>query len=72
MFKSSSNMEKHDIESILIANCYLMQCKFGYKCREKSEVARRFLSRKIRKALEKKLSNDKAQFSNADSNADSK
>jgi hypothetical protein len=60
-------MERPDIESILIANCYLMQCKFGETCREKAEVARRFLSRKIRKALEKKPEKFQASLPKADS-----
>lgn len=47
-------MEKQDIESILLANCYLMQCKFLDPVCGKTELARRFLIRKIRKALEKK------------------
>jgi hypothetical protein len=48
-------MEKQEIESILLANCYLMQCKFSNPCQNRIEVARRFLMKKIRKALEKKL-----------------
>ena len=48
-------MEKQEIESILLANCYLMQCKFSNPCQNRIEVARRFLIKKIRKALEKKL-----------------
>ena len=48
-------MEKQEIESILLANCYLMQCKFSSPCQNRIEAARRFLMKKIRKALEKKL-----------------
>jgi hypothetical protein len=48
-------MEKQEIESILLANCYLMQCKFSNPCQNRIEVAKRFLMKKIRKALEKKL-----------------
>jgi hypothetical protein len=52
-------MEKQDIESILLANCYLMQCKFG-SCSSKIESAREFLMNKIRKALDRKLRRDSA------------
>jgi len=48
-------MEKQDIESILIANCYLTHCKLSDPCKNKIEIAKRFLIKKIRKALENKL-----------------
>jgi len=49
--KAINAMEVNEIESILLANCYLMQCKLGKRCSGKTEAARRFLLKKIRKAL---------------------
>ena len=56
------NMEKQDIDSILLANCYFLKCKFDNPLCQKTDLARRFLLRKIRKALTKK--GDKSQNPN--------
>ena len=48
------NMEKQDIDSILLANCYFLKCRFDNPLCHKTDLARRFLLRKIRKALTKK------------------
>jgi len=49
-------MENNEIiESILLANCYLMQCKFGKRCSSRTEAARRFLVKKIGKALQRAI-----------------
>lgn len=53
-------MVKNDVESILIANWYFIRCKTCQKAKkcEKTELARKYLTSKINKALsEKKYSN---------------
>jgi|LauGreDrversion4_2_1035121.scaffolds.fasta_scaffold4426783_1 hypothetical protein len=47
-------IEKQEIESILLADRYLTKCKFS-TCKRKMDLAKRFLVMKIRRALEKKL-----------------
>ena len=43
---------KQDVDSILLANWYLIKCKFDNpKCNNKTELARQYLVAKIRKAL---------------------
>lgn len=44
-------MSKDQIDSILIANSYLTKCKCESDCVNKTELARKYLSTKIRKAL---------------------
>lgn len=44
-------MEKQDIKNILLANRYLTCCKLHGECSEKTELARKYLSNKIKKAL---------------------
>ena len=56
------NMEKQDIDSILLANCYFIKCRFDNPLCAKTDLARRFLLRKIRKALTRKI--EKSQKSN--------
>jgi len=48
-------MEKQDIDSILLANFYFLKCKFDNPLCQKTNLARKFLLRKIRKALTKKI-----------------
>lgn len=48
-------MEKQDIDSILLANFYFLKCKFDNPLCHKTNLARKFLLRKIRKALTKKI-----------------
>jgi len=55
-------MEKQEIDSILLANCYFIKCKFENPLCYKTDLARRFLIGKIRKALKRKI--EKAQDSN--------
>jgi len=47
------DMEKKDIESILLANFYFLSCKFDNPLCPKTDLARRFLIRKIKKVLNK-------------------
>ena len=47
-------MEKQDIDSILLANFYFIKCKFENPVCSKTEIARKFLSDKIRNILFKK------------------
>lgn len=56
------NMEKQDIDSILLANFYFLKCRFDNPLCHKTDLARRFLLRKIRKALIKKI--EKSEKSN--------
>lgn len=55
-------MEKQEIDSILLANFYFLKCKFENPLCAKTDLARRFLNGKIRKALNKKI--EKPQESN--------
>jgi hypothetical protein len=55
-------MEKQEIDSILLANFYFLKCKFENPLCTKTDLARRFLNGKIRKALNKKV--EKPQESN--------
>jgi hypothetical protein len=48
-------MEKQEIDSILLANFYFVKCKFENPLCAKTDLARRFLNGKIRKALNKKV-----------------
>jgi hypothetical protein len=59
-------MEQEQIESILLANWYLIKCKMeskSHKC-DKTELARKYLVSKIRKALSERtfVKSDKAFF----------
>jgi hypothetical protein len=48
-------MEKQDVNSILLANFYFLKCRFENPSCPKTELARRFLIKKVRKALTKKI-----------------
>lgn len=48
-------MEKQDIDSILLANLYFIKCKFDKNISSDAELAKNFLSTKIKKALFKKI-----------------
>lgn len=48
-------MEKQDVNSILLANFYFLKCRFENPLCPKTELARKFLMRKIRKALNKRI-----------------
>lgn len=53
-------MEKQDISSILLANFYFIKCRFENPSCPKTELARKFLIKKIRRALIKRIKpNDK-------------
>ena len=54
--KSFQSVEKPEVDSILRANCYFMKCKFGNNC-EKSELARKYLTSLIKKALCQRVEN---------------
>ena len=59
-------MRQEEIESILLANWYLIKCKMeskSHRC-EKAELARKFLVSKIKKALSERtnVKSDKAFF----------
>lgn len=47
-------MSKEQIDSILLVNSYLTKCNCESKCLKKTELTRRYLSRKISIALENK------------------
>jgi len=56
-------MNKQVIDSILLANSYLICCKLNKVDCPKSDLARKYLISKIKKALlEKKKSNSKKPF----------
>jgi hypothetical protein len=55
-------MIKTDVQSILLANSYYIQCK-KRGC-EKSELARKYLTVKIRKALSERKKSNKASILN--------
>jgi hypothetical protein len=44
-------MSKEQIESILDANTYLIECKCSSKCKKKYEYARRYLNLTVQKVL---------------------
>jgi hypothetical protein len=54
-------MEKQDIKNILLANRYLTCCKLRGECSEKTDLARKYLSDKIKRAL--KSRKEKTPFS---------
>lgn len=54
-------MNKQDIESILIANWYLIQCKSNSSSSDKVELARRYLVSRIEKALIDRRNKNKNQ-----------
>lgn len=47
-------MEKQEIDSILLANFYFIKCKFENPVCSKTEMARRFFLDKISKILSKR------------------
>jgi hypothetical protein len=47
-------MSKEQIDSILLVNSYLAKCTCEIGCNKKKELTRRYLSKKISRALEKK------------------
>lgn len=44
-------MSKHQIESILNANTYLIECKCSSSCKKKYDYARRYLNLTVHKVL---------------------
>ena len=48
-------MRKEDIDSILLANMYLTLCKCNRS--ERLDIAKQFLNKRIKKALNRKISN---------------
>lgn len=51
-------MRKADIESILLANNYLVSCKFCKSDCTKIELAQKFLTQRIKKTLNKRIITD--------------
>lgn len=47
-------MSKEEVDSILLANQYLIECKCNKPFCPKTELARKYLTSKIKKALNKK------------------
>lgn len=47
-------MSKEQIDSILLVNSYLTKCRCEIGCNKKSELTRRYLSKKISRALDKR------------------
>ena len=48
-------IEKQEVNSILLANFYFLKCRFENPSCTKTDLARRFLIRKIKKALSRKI-----------------
>jgi hypothetical protein len=53
---------KQDIESILLANWYLIKCKMEKPSCPKTEIARKYLAIKINKALFKRTNISEVQL----------
>lgn len=47
-------MKKQEIDSILLANTYLVKCKLKSSPRDRQELARKYLTSQIKKTLEKR------------------
>lgn len=56
-------MDKQVIDSILLANSYLICCKLNRVECSKSELARKYLVSKVKKALLEKSNSKKPYFS---------
>lgn len=54
-------MCKRDINSILAIHTYFIQCKFENPLCNKSELARKYLTRQISKALKARQSKEKSR-----------
>jgi hypothetical protein len=50
-------MLKEHVKSILVANSYFTKCKIENKCCNRTELAKKYLVKKIRKALTEKKTN---------------
>lgn len=56
-------MKKEDLNNILLANNYLISCKLQTNCCEKkTNLARKYLSNKINKALNSKTEESPTNF----------
>lgn len=55
-------IEKQEVNSILLANFYFLKCRFENPSCTKTDLARRFLIRKIKKALSRKIKLVKSDF----------
>jgi len=47
-------MSKEEVDSILLVNDYLIDCKYHRSCCRKTELTRKYLTSKIKKALKRK------------------
>ena len=56
-------MDKQELNSILLANFYFLKCRFENPICSKTDLARKFLSRKIKRALNKKIRLVESDFS---------
>ena len=50
-------MKKEDIDSILLANWYLTKCKIESPSSDKTELARKYLTQKVNRALFDRINN---------------
>ena len=57
-------MSKPDVESILLANWYFINCKHDNKNCDKSDIARKYLILRIRKALFERSKSNKSPIFN--------
>lgn len=54
MYKKVVFMSQEEVDSILLANRYLIECKCTKPLCPKTELARKYLTSKIKRALNKK------------------
>ena len=50
-------MKKEDIDSILVANWYFTKCRIESPSSDKTELARKYLTQKVHKALFERAKN---------------
>ena len=55
--KSFQSIDKTEVDTILVANEYILKCKFDNKCSEKTSLARKYLTSLINRALKQKIEN---------------
>jgi hypothetical protein len=55
-------MKKEDIESILLANWYFTKCRIENPSSDRTELARKYLTKKVSKALLERANPTKAFY----------
>jgi hypothetical protein len=53
--KFFQSKDKPEVDTILSANCYFLKCKFLEKNCSKSELARKYMTSLIKKALNQRI-----------------